>query len=106
MTQDHLTALLEPQSGVSDAPCDKCGYNGVGYYQPDTHPCAKSRTIDNTIKSLVELVISLEGALKFYAEQYRYTTVLTGVDEEVAQDMGRKAREALSAVTAFRKGEK
>lgn len=24
---------------VSDAPCDKCGYNGPGYYQPDTHPC-------------------------------------------------------------------
>ncbi|MCA3182399.1 MAG: hypothetical protein INH13_02040, partial [Cupriavidus sp.] len=22
------------------APCYLCGYNGRGYYQPDTHPCA------------------------------------------------------------------
>lgn len=22
------------------APCHLCGYNGPGYYQPDTHPCA------------------------------------------------------------------
>lgn len=22
------------------APCFICGYNGQGYYQPDTHPCA------------------------------------------------------------------
>jgi len=22
------------------APCYLCGYNGVGYYQPKTHPCA------------------------------------------------------------------
>lgn len=22
------------------APCYLCGYNGLGYYQPDTHPCA------------------------------------------------------------------
>lgn len=26
---------------LSDAPCDKCGYNGEGYYQPDKHPCAE-----------------------------------------------------------------
>lgn len=31
----------EQASGeISPAPCDKCGYNGPGYYQPDTHPCA------------------------------------------------------------------
>ena len=23
------------------APCFLCGYNGGGYYQPDTHPCAR-----------------------------------------------------------------
>jgi hypothetical protein len=22
------------------APCYLCGYNGEGYYQPETHPCA------------------------------------------------------------------
>ena len=25
---------------LSDAPCDRCGYNGRGYYQPETHACA------------------------------------------------------------------
>ena len=25
---------------LSSAPCDNCGYNGPGYYQPATHPCA------------------------------------------------------------------
>lgn len=26
---------------LGDAPCARCGYNGPGYYQPETHPCAK-----------------------------------------------------------------
>lgn len=30
--------------GMSYAPCSKCGYNGAGYYQPDTHPCASQPT--------------------------------------------------------------
>lgn len=25
---------------LSPAPCDQCGYNGPGYFQPDQHPCA------------------------------------------------------------------
>jgi hypothetical protein len=25
---------------LSKPPCSKCGYNGPGYFQPDTHPCA------------------------------------------------------------------
>jgi hypothetical protein len=25
---------------MHDSPCFACGYNGAGYYQPDTHPCA------------------------------------------------------------------
>ncbi len=33
------TSVLR-RRGLSDAPCDVCGYNGVGYYQPSTHPCA------------------------------------------------------------------
>jgi hypothetical protein len=24
-----------------EAPCYICGYNGPGYFQPETHPCAK-----------------------------------------------------------------
>ena len=28
---------------LSDAPCSRCGYNGPGYYQPTTHPCAGAR---------------------------------------------------------------
>ena len=27
-------------SELSPAPCSRCGYNGVGYYQPEIHPCA------------------------------------------------------------------
>ena len=26
-----------------EAPCGVCGYNGPGFYQPDTHPCAALR---------------------------------------------------------------
>lgn len=26
--------------GLSPAPCDICGYNGAGYYQPSQHECA------------------------------------------------------------------
>jgi len=31
---------VERRAPLSEAPCDVCGYNGPGYYQPDTHPCA------------------------------------------------------------------
>lgn len=33
-------ALAEQPRLLSAAPCDQCGYNGPGYYQPKTHPCA------------------------------------------------------------------
>jgi len=43
---------------VSDAPCDKCGYNGPGYYQPDTHPCvaqaAGGVVLDDAVSRLQE----------------------------------------------------
>lgn len=35
--------ICEPErrpDRLSPAPCSKCGYNGPGYFQPDTHPCA------------------------------------------------------------------
>lgn len=35
--------VAQSQEVLSDAPCKKCGYNGVGYYQPDTHPCAATQ---------------------------------------------------------------
>jgi hypothetical protein len=25
---------------MHDSPCFACGYDGPGYYQPETHPCA------------------------------------------------------------------
>jgi hypothetical protein len=31
----------KPVTTLSDAPCDKCGYNGPGYYQQSTHPCSE-----------------------------------------------------------------
>ena len=37
------TTLPEPfdRKRFERAPCYVCGYNGPGYYQPDSHPCAK-----------------------------------------------------------------
>lgn len=37
------TALL--RRGVSYAPCDVCGYNGAGYWQPDKHRCVHDAAI-------------------------------------------------------------
>jgi hypothetical protein len=32
--------VVERREKLSAAPCSKCGYNGPGYYQPETHSCA------------------------------------------------------------------
>jgi hypothetical protein len=40
---DELAVLLQaaaPPAPLSPAPCSRCGYNGPGYYQPDSHACA------------------------------------------------------------------
>ena len=37
--EQTITRMLRIR-GLSDAPCDMCGYNGRGYYNPKTHPCA------------------------------------------------------------------
>ncbi len=31
---------LFEMGAMEEAPCIFCGYNGPGYFQPDTHPCA------------------------------------------------------------------
>lgn len=36
----RLQDLLFERGAMRDAPCFACGYNGRGYYQSDTHPCA------------------------------------------------------------------
>jgi len=42
----ELEAALAQQPAAVDrarfrkAPCYLCGYNGAGYFQPETHPCA------------------------------------------------------------------
>ena len=44
---DPPAALARAEEGAFDrkrfekAPCYLCGYNGAGYYQPGTHPCAE-----------------------------------------------------------------
>ncbi len=38
---DKLEKLLFSLGAMNKPPCFKCGYNGPGYYQPETHPCAK-----------------------------------------------------------------
>jgi len=33
----------DPLARVPPAPCRRCGYNGPGYYQRETHPCVPER---------------------------------------------------------------
>lgn len=33
--------LLFEMGAMNRPPCFKCGYSGPGYFQPETHPCAK-----------------------------------------------------------------
>ena len=126
MTKDHLTELLEPQSGVRECPfcesknasvqrlgfnnfrdvwCQNCGTSGP---ETDTDEAAiyawNTRTTDPTIKSLVELVISLEGALKEISgdNDVDGNSMMCDSHEECQY----RAKQALSLVTAFRKGEK
>lgn len=39
--QEALNLSMRVKAGP---PCPKCGYNGPGYYQPETHFCAKGET--------------------------------------------------------------
>lgn len=41
---DRITKLedmLFERGAMNEPPCFCCGYNGPGYYQPSTHPCAE-----------------------------------------------------------------
>jgi hypothetical protein len=38
---EQLEDRLFAAGAMQQAPCFCCGYNGAGYYQPSTHPCAK-----------------------------------------------------------------
>ena len=38
---ERLRDLLFARSAMNEPPCFCCGYNGQGYYQPSTHPCAE-----------------------------------------------------------------
>lgn len=37
---ERLRDLLFASGAMTEAPCFSCGYNGAGYFQPKTHPCA------------------------------------------------------------------
>lgn len=43
--EDHRITKLEDmlfeRGAMNEPPCFCCGYNGPGYYQPATHPCAE-----------------------------------------------------------------
>lgn len=48
-----------------DAPCSVCGYNGPGFYQPETHHCVKTivernKRMDNKKESEVHIMIDFE----------------------------------------------
>ena len=36
-----LEDMLFERGAMNEPPCFCCGYNGPGYYQPSTHPCAE-----------------------------------------------------------------
>lgn len=38
---DKYEELLFKMGAMNHPPCFRCGYNGKGYYQPETHPCVK-----------------------------------------------------------------
>jgi hypothetical protein len=37
---DILRDMLFARGAMKDAPCFCCGYNGPGYFNPETHSCA------------------------------------------------------------------
>ena len=37
----HISKRSTWRREFEKAPCFICGYNGAGYYQPDTHKCAE-----------------------------------------------------------------
>lgn len=36
-----LEDMLFEMGAMTKSPCFCCGYNGPGFYQPETHPCAE-----------------------------------------------------------------
>lgn len=38
---ERLRDLLFARGAMNEPPCFCCGYNGPGYFQPTTHPCAE-----------------------------------------------------------------
>ncbi len=50
---------------MRDAPCDKCGYNGPNYYQPNVHPCAAPAT---TIEQMSVLPWQLDNGEALYCD--------------------------------------
>jgi len=83
---DEAAHGIEPQAkpDLSPAPCNKCGYNGAGYYQPDQHKCAapKAKSADAQEHALVtaarkvmeELGTSTDGLQEMYQALKLYTT--------------------------------
>ena len=74
-TREAITALRETLAEqprlLSAAPCDQCGYNGPGYYQPKTHPCASKHH-----KALAQERSSDEQPAPVQQEPYGQVTVV------------------------------
>lgn len=64
--------LTTAQKALSPAPCDVCGYNGPGYYQPETHPCAamlktdRAMTVKMTTAQMAEAWVAELGDIQQY----------------------------------------
>ena len=68
---------------LSPAPCDRCGYNGPSYYQPETHPCAVADERD--VAAAVERLQSMSSEDLTHSAAYLRDHDINTVCDALAQ---------------------
>lgn len=69
------------------APCVLCGYNGPGFFQPTTHPCAEWETERDALLGEIERLNRVVDAVKSDNEPYaRQRNELYAMLASVAKD--------------------
>ena len=94
------------------APCYLCGYNGRGYYQPETHPCAAKYHAHPAPTTADAGVTEATLLVRFWRNRYISELTLRirnrGVNLEVAiaeaEHVANEAERALEAALGARKG--
>jgi hypothetical protein len=75
------------------APCYICGYNGPGYFQPETHPCAKEfhenpKTYADGIAQNSQTIAEYEDVLKNKRELTRAIDIALNGKNGAAEQAG------------------